>query len=205
MPLQPRIATLLKNALPDEQIEVRGWVRTRRDSKNGFSFIELNDGSCMSNLQIVVDADVPGYADTIKSVTTGASIAIAGTVKESPGKGQRIEVHAAELTLLGEADPNSFPLQKRDTVSNSCAKSLTCARGQTALVRSLVSATPFPVRYTTSFSHAGFCTSIHPSSRPATAKAPGKCFRSRHSIWPDLPRCRQKSTGNRTSSASPLH
>ena len=107
-----RIASLLKNAQPDDSVTVKGWVRTRRDSKSGFSFIELNDGSCMSNLQIVVDSDVPGYADTIKSVTTGASVAISGTVKESPGKGQRIELQAASLDLLGPAD-STFPLQKK--------------------------------------------------------------------------------------------
>ena len=112
MPLQ-RIAGLLKDAQPETSITVKGWVRTRRDSKNGFSFIELNDGSCMSNLHIVVDGDVPGYAETIKDVTTGASVAIDGTVKESPGKGQRIEVHATTLTLLGAADPATFPLQKK--------------------------------------------------------------------------------------------
>jgi asparaginyl-tRNA synthetase len=108
-----RIASLLKNAEFEKSVTVKGWVRTRRDSKNGFSFIELNDGSCMKNLQVVVDGDIPAYADTIKSVTTGASVSIEGTVKESPGKGQRIEVHAATLQLIGKADPASFPLQKK--------------------------------------------------------------------------------------------
>lgn len=112
MPLS-RIAALLKSAEPDQKVTVKGWVRTRRDSKNAFSFIEVNDGSCMANLQIIVDADVPGYEDVIKSVTTGASIAVVGTVKESPGKGQRIELHATTLELLGTADPLTFPLQKK--------------------------------------------------------------------------------------------
>ncbi|APZ94775.1 asparagine--tRNA ligase [Fuerstiella marisgermanici] len=112
MPLT-RVATLLSDARPDETVTAKGWVRTRRDSKNGFSFIELNDGSCMKNLQIVVDADVPGYSDSIKNVTTGASIAVEGTVKESPGKGQRIELHATSLNVLGTADPATFPLQKK--------------------------------------------------------------------------------------------
>lgn len=107
-----RIATLLAEAQPEQSIVVKGWVRTRRDSKNGFSFIEVNDGSCMKNLQIVVDGDVPGYEETIKQVTTGASVSIDGLVKESPGKGQRIEVHATSLEVLGTAD-NSFPLQKK--------------------------------------------------------------------------------------------
>ena len=108
-----RIAALLKDVQAGSTITVKGWVRTRRDSKNGFSFIELNDGSCLENLQIVVDASVPNYAETIRRVTTGASVSIEGTVRESPGRGQRIEVHASSLTILGEADSATFPLQKK--------------------------------------------------------------------------------------------
>ena len=108
-----RIKSILENSQPEESLDVHGWVRTRRDSKQGFSFIELNDGSCMRNLQIVVDKDVPGYEDSIKLVTTGAALKIAGTVKESPGKGQRIELHATHLEVLGTADPETFPLQKK--------------------------------------------------------------------------------------------
>ena len=108
-----RIAALLKDAEFEQSVTVKGWVRTRRDSKNGFSFIELNDGSCMKNLQVVVDGDIPAYDATVKSVTTGASVAIEGTVKESPGKGQRVEVHATSMQVIGKADPASFPLQKK--------------------------------------------------------------------------------------------
>lgn len=108
-----RIRRVLEAGQPGESIEVRGWVRTRRDSKQGFSFIELNDGSCMSNLQIVVDAEVPGYEESIKRVTTGASVRLAGELKESPGKGQRVELQARELELYGAADVESYPLQKK--------------------------------------------------------------------------------------------
>jgi len=108
-----RIAGLLQNAQPDSNVTVKGWVRTRRDSKNGFSFVELNDGSCLKNLQIVVDATVPGYEESIKQVNTGASVAISGVVHESPGKGQRIEIHATALDVIGTADPASYPLQKK--------------------------------------------------------------------------------------------
>jgi asparaginyl-tRNA synthetase len=108
-----RIAQLLQHGQPDTQITAKGWVRTRRDSKNGFSFIELNDGSCMKNLQVVVDGSVPGYETSIRDVTTGASISVDGILKESPGKGQRIELHASSLTVLGVADPATFPLQKK--------------------------------------------------------------------------------------------
>jgi len=109
----PRIDRVLKEGEIGSTLEVRGWVRTRRDSKQGFSFIELNDGSCMGNLQIVVAADVPGYEESIKDVTTGASVAIEGELKESPGKGQRVELQATTLRVLGTADPETFPLQKK--------------------------------------------------------------------------------------------
>ncbi len=108
-----RIARILKDGQPDTNVTVKGWVRTRRDSKNNFSFIELNDGSCMKNLQIVVDGAIPGYEATIGDVTTGASISVDGMLKESPGKGQRIELHATALTILGVADAATFPLQKK--------------------------------------------------------------------------------------------
>ena len=108
-----RIASILRDGQPETSIVAKGWVRTRRDSKNGFSFIELNDGSCLKNLQVVVENSVPGYADCIKDVTTGASLSIEGTLKESPGKGQLIELHASSLTVLGVADPATFPLQKK--------------------------------------------------------------------------------------------
>jgi len=110
---RPRIATILKSGQPGERIEVRGWVRTRRDSKQGFSFVEINDGSCLRNLQVIVDAHVPDYATTIKKVTTGASVAVWGELKESPGKGQRIELHASRLELIGPVDPETYPLQKK--------------------------------------------------------------------------------------------
>jgi asparaginyl-tRNA synthetase len=108
-----RVVHVLKESQPAEQVEVAGWVRTRRDSKQGFSFVELNDGSCMASLQIVIDADVPGYEETIKQVTTGASIRVSGELKESPGKGQRIEMQAKTLELVGTADADSYPLQKK--------------------------------------------------------------------------------------------
>ncbi|HSG69521.1 MAG TPA: OB-fold nucleic acid binding domain-containing protein, partial [Planctomycetaceae bacterium] len=109
----PRIHRVLKSGEIGTTLTVKGWVRTRRDSKSDFSFVELNDGSCMANLQIVIDGNVPGYAEQIKHVTTGASLAVTGELKESPGKGQRVELHATEFQVLGLADPESFPLQKK--------------------------------------------------------------------------------------------
>ncbi|MBL8825243.1 MAG: asparagine--tRNA ligase [Planctomycetia bacterium] len=96
-----------------KQIKLQGWVRTRRDSKGGFSFIELNDGSCQGNVQIVAEGKLPNYETVIKKLNIGACIEVTGNVIASPAKGQATEVQATEVTLLGEADPESYPLQKK--------------------------------------------------------------------------------------------
>jgi asparaginyl-tRNA synthetase len=108
-----RIASLLRDGQPGEHVTAKGWVRTRRDSKNALSFIELNDGSCMKNLQIVVEYSVAGLEEQIRQVSTGASLSVHGLLKESPGKGQRIELHATAIEVLGSADPQTYPLQKK--------------------------------------------------------------------------------------------
>ncbi|MAT72253.1 MAG: asparagine--tRNA ligase [Planctomycetaceae bacterium] len=92
---------------------LQGWVRTRRDSKGGFSFIELNDGSCLANIQVVADADLPNYEAEIKHLTAGCSITVHGDVKESGGRGQATELQATELIVHGWADPDAYPLQKK--------------------------------------------------------------------------------------------
>jgi asparaginyl-tRNA synthetase len=89
---------------------VQGWVRTRRDSKD-FSFIELNDGSCLRNLQIIAGNTLPNYA-AVQRLTTGASIVARGALIASQGKGQNWEVVADDLEIIGDADDN-YPLQKK--------------------------------------------------------------------------------------------
>ena len=107
--------TTIKDALsasePKEDILVQGWVRTRRDAK-AFSFIEINDGSCLKNLQVIADAEMPGYADTVQKLTTGASVSVRGRLVASKGGKQSWEVAAGEVTLVGAADA-SYPLQKK--------------------------------------------------------------------------------------------
>ena len=107
--------TLIVEALaaeaPRSAVTVCGWVRTRRDAK-GFSFLELNDGSCLANIQCIVDAGTPAY-DALGEVNTGAAVSVSGALVESPGKGQRWEIRAGELTVFGLADQESFPLQKK--------------------------------------------------------------------------------------------
>ena len=108
-----RVAQLLSEGEPGSTVTVGGWVRTRRDSKQGFSFIELNDGSSMAGLQVIADNTVPGYEETIKCVHTGSSIRVTGELKESPGAKQRVELHAKSLELVGTSDVETYPLQKK--------------------------------------------------------------------------------------------
>jgi asparaginyl-tRNA synthetase len=93
------------------EITLRGWVRSRRDSK-GITFIELNDGSRFKSMQLVVDAGVVPE-EVLKQVTTGSSIAATGALVESPAKGQAVELKVALIQLYGTADAASYPLQKK--------------------------------------------------------------------------------------------
>src|SRR6185312_13746205 len=96
-----------------KNVLLRGWVRTRRDSKGGFSFIELNDGSCQGNVQIVAPGELTNYESQVKHLHTGASIVVEGEVKASPAKGQATEVHAVKVDVVGDAPVDTYPLQKK--------------------------------------------------------------------------------------------
>ena len=106
--------TLIKEAVqstaPIDSIHVQGWVRTRRDSKD-FSFIELNDGSSLRNLQVIAKNSLPNYA-AIQRLTTGAAVAVSGALVPSQGKGQKWELVADQVEIVGTAD-DSYPLQKK--------------------------------------------------------------------------------------------
>lgn len=106
-----RITDLLKHGQPDEAVTIQGWVRTKRELKE-FTFIEVNDGSSMNGLQVVVNHDIPDYAE-LDRITTGASVEINGVLVPSPGKGQRIEMQAKTIIVYGEADADTYPLQKK--------------------------------------------------------------------------------------------
>lgn len=96
---------------PGCEVVVKGWVRTKRGNKN-VSFIALNDGSTIKNMQIVCDG-AKFSEESLKDVTTGACLCVKGTLVESMGKGQSVEVQASEIEIYGTADPNSYPLQKK--------------------------------------------------------------------------------------------
>ncbi len=107
-----RISQVLRSGEPDTTVIIRGWVRTKREQKT-FTFIEVNDGSSMAGLQVVVNEAIEGYAQSIKRINTGASVEIEGKLVPSPGKGQRLEMQAIALVVHGEADPETYPLQKK--------------------------------------------------------------------------------------------
>lgn len=105
-----KVKDLLKTE-PGKEVLAKGWVRTKRGNKN-ISFIALNDGSTIYNIQIVVDLASFGE-DLMKKITTGACIAVYGDLVESQGSGQAVEIQAKKIDLYGEADPNTYPLQKK--------------------------------------------------------------------------------------------
>jgi asparaginyl-tRNA synthetase len=107
------VAAARQPAAIGSEARVQGWIRTRRDSKGGFSFLEVNDGSCLANVQVVADGSLANYESEIKHLTPGASVTVEGLIKESPAKGQATEMHASRVVIHGLADPETYALQKK--------------------------------------------------------------------------------------------
>jgi asparaginyl-tRNA synthetase len=108
----PRIRDILHSGQPGQATTIQGWVRTKREGK-GITFLEVNDGSSMAGLQVVLNADIANYDTVVKALTTGSSVEISGALVESPGKGQRVELQGQTLTVFGTADGETYPLQKK--------------------------------------------------------------------------------------------
>jgi asparaginyl-tRNA synthetase len=104
------IFQLLKSTKPVDPVLIKGWIRTRRDAKT-FSFLEINDGSCLANVQVIADEKLSNYND-IRKLTTGSAVIVSGRLIASQGKGQQWEVQADQVTILNIA-PETFPLQKK--------------------------------------------------------------------------------------------
>ncbi len=109
--MHTQIKTILSSTGPSDSVTVNGWVRTRRDGK-GVTFLELNDGSCLTNLQCVIDAGTPA-AEGLGEHSTGAAVRVTGKLVPSPGKGQRWEIQATDVFVYGGADQETYPLQKK--------------------------------------------------------------------------------------------
>ena len=106
-----KIKSLIESKNPLEQVLLKGWIRTRRDSKT-FSFLEINDGSCLKNIQVIADESLANYENQIKKLNTGSALAVTGRLVESKGGGQRWEVRANQIEVISQS-PDSFPLQKK--------------------------------------------------------------------------------------------
>jgi len=105
------VDSVLKSGKAGESLSLNGWVRTKRGSK-AVNFIALNDGTCFDNLQVV--ADLSKFdEELLKKINTGACISVTGTLVESPGSGQAVEMQAENIVLWGEADAETYPLQKK--------------------------------------------------------------------------------------------
>src|SRR3954468_6627952 len=97
-----------------QAVTVKGWVRTRRDSKGGFSFITVHDGSCFDPVQVVAPNTLPNYTSEIVRLTAGCACVVRGTVAQSVGKGQAFEVQAAEVKVVGWVDdPDTYPISPK--------------------------------------------------------------------------------------------
>src|SRR5919204_1776354 len=111
------VASILKGKVPTgAHLTVRGWVRTRRDSKAGVSFIHLHDGSCFDPIQVVAAAALPNYESEIKKLTSGCSVIAIGTLTPSQGQGQAVELQADSVQVVGWVDdPDTYPIQPKKT------------------------------------------------------------------------------------------
>lgn len=107
-----RIVDILRQQPVGEIVALNGWVRTRRDAGR-LSFIEINDGSCLAHLQVLADERLGNYTTEVKRLSTGCSVQIKGLVAASPASGQAVEVQAQTISVLGWADPETYPLQKK--------------------------------------------------------------------------------------------
>ena len=105
-----KIFNLYQSGVSREKVTIKGWIRTRRDSKS-FSFLEINDGSCLKNMQVIAESSLSNYFD-IKKLTTGSAVSVNGRMIKSQGKGQAWEIIAEEIEIINIA-PDSYPLQKK--------------------------------------------------------------------------------------------
>jgi len=109
------IAALLTGGVPvGTEVLVRGWVRSRRDSKAGLSFVQLHDGSCFDPIQVVAPADLANYTDDVTRLSTGCAVSVTGELVASQGKGQSVEIQAAAIEVVGWVeDPETYPMQPK--------------------------------------------------------------------------------------------
>ena len=107
------VAEILQNKDRQNSVSVSGWLKTRRDSKGGFSFLEINDGSCLKNLQVIAESTLDNYQQEILNLYPGASVEVRGKLVRSPGPKQPVELNAESVRIYGVSDVTKYPLQKQ--------------------------------------------------------------------------------------------
>ncbi|MDR2579213.1 MAG: asparagine--tRNA ligase [Chitinispirillales bacterium] len=170
-----RIKDVLTLPSAGAAVEINGWVRTRRDGK-GFSFYEVNDGSCLSGIQAVIPGDLANYESELCHVTTGSSVRIRGALVDSPGQGQRYEVRADDVFVYGMA-PSDYPLQKKKH-SLEYLREIAHLRPRTntiGAVTRLRNSLSYAVH--TFFQERGFCYVHTPIITASDAEGAGEMFR----------------------------
>lgn len=169
------VAKLLSDGVPGDEVNVKGWVRTRRGNKN-VNFIALNDGSTIHNIQIVIDPN-SFSEEVLKLITTGSCISVNGTLSESPGSGQWVEIQGKEIEVYGTADPEKYPLQKKGH-SLEFLREIAHLRPRTNTFGAI-----FRIRHQMSisvhqfFHERGFCNLHTPVITGSDAEGAGEMFR----------------------------
>ena len=167
-----KIKDILKNEAFDYQVNIKGWVRSFRNNQ----FIAVNDGSCMGNIQVVISLDTD--ETVIKKINNGASISVDGTVIASLGRGQKVEIKADSITILGECDPEQFPLQLKNRPSLEYLREIAHLRFRTNTFSAV-----FRVRHSLAFAihkffnDRGFVYLHTPVITASDAEGAGEMFR----------------------------
>ena len=183
---------------------VQGWIRTRRDSKGGFSFLELNDGSCLANMQVIADGSLPNYETEVKHLAAGCSVTIEGEVKASGGKGQATEVLAKKLTRPRLGRPRSVSAAKEAALVREAPRDgPICGRGPTPSARSPASATASAASIHNFFQEEGFLYIHTPIITASDCEGAGRDVPRHHARPGQAAQAgRPRSTTRSTSSAS---
>ena len=176
-----RISELLAREQAGGEVLVQGWVKTRRSSKS-VSFVQVNDGSTIKDIQVVADSSLPEFA-LVDSLTTGCSVSVVGTLIESPGKGQKYEIQAGSIELVGPSDPKPTRCKRNGTLLSISGRSLIFVPAPTPSAPWPASETPWPSPSTVSSKSVVSAISRLQSSLQATPKAPAPCLEPLPWTW----------------------
>lgn len=174
-----RVTDLISNSeLLGAEVEVHGWVRTRRDSKAGFSFVALHDGSCFDPIQLVVPANVENYETEVQHLSTGCSVTARGVLSESQGKGQSVEIQVSALSVQGWVeDPETYPMQPKRH-SREYLREVAHLRPRTNLIGAVTRVRNCLAQAVHRFFHTnGFCWIHTPIITASDAEGAGEMFR----------------------------